>query len=230
MATLADIEQHQAVVEDLSAIATADLVALWDSLPEDPEAARQVLQRDLPDLVDAYALPTATVAADFYEELRDAARVPGGYTAVLADTPPVAAAEALAGWSASGLYVDRTKALTQAAGGMQRLIAGADRRTVEVNVSRDRSEPRYARHASANACAFCAMMAARGAVYRSEAAAAGDYHDHCHCVAIPVWDTYEEAPYVSEWRDAYYNATAQLGGANDPKAILSLMRKQTGLR
>lgn len=232
MATLADVEAHQALVEDLSAVAIADLVDLWDDLPADPEAARRILQRELPDLVDAYAPITSAQAADFYDELRSAAEAPGAFRAQMVNTPPVEASEALAGWSASGLYVDRGKALSQAAGGLQRLIVGADRRTIERNVGRDRSGPRFARHASANACAFCAMVATRGAVYRSEDAAGSKYHDHCHCVAVPVWNprAYEEAPYVAEWRSAYYDATTQLGAANDPKAILKLMRKSTGLR
>jgi hypothetical protein len=49
-------------------------------------------------------------------------------------------------------------------------------------------------------------------------------------IAVPVWNAYEEAPYVAEWRQSYYSATEQLGGASDPKAILSLMRKSSGLR
>lgn len=52
-----------------------------------------------------------------------------------------------------------------------------------------KSDPRgrgYARIASANACAFCQMLAGRGAVYGKES---GDFaaHDHCSCSLEPVY-------------------------------------------
>lgn len=55
-------------------------------------------------------------------------------------------------------------------GSAQRAVLNASRDTVLENVA---NEPgaRWARHASANACSFCRLMATRGGVYRSEASA-----------------------------------------------------------
>ena len=126
--------------------------------------------------------------------------------------------------------IDR-KALKDASAFLGRMVADQDRAAIAYNVGRDPSSPRFARHASANACAFCAMNAIRGPIYRSEDAAAKRYHDHCHCIAVPSWgNDYAEAPYVASWRDAYYDATAALGGAHNPKAVLAHMRANAGLR
>lgn len=45
----------------------------------------------------------------------------------------------------------------------------------------------------ADNCYFCVMLASRGAVYRSRRAALFDdylrtYHDHCDCMAVPIFD------------------------------------------
>lgn len=45
----------------------------------------------------------------------------------------------------------------------------------------------WTRVASANACAFCAMLAGRGGVY-TEARASFESHDACGCVAEPVFE------------------------------------------
>lgn len=55
-------------------------------------------------------------------------------------------------------------------GSAMRAVFDGSRDTMIHNVDRERGA-RWARHASANACGFCRMMATRGAVYRSEEAA-----------------------------------------------------------
>lgn len=73
----------------------------------------------------------------------------------------------------------------------------------------------YARRAlSGNPCAFCLMLASRGAVYRNASAALlrdGEdepYHDGCSCVVVPVfnrttWPGRDEADRLeAEWRQS----------------------------
>lgn len=233
MATLTEAEAHRAAVEDIATLAVAELVREWPGLPIDDPIALAGPLRDLTrDLVDDFSAMTATIGADWYEELRNDAEIPGSFTASLAPPAPDEQIAASTAWAARGAFVDSSKALGDATAFLDRMIADRDRVTIEINVERDPAAPRYARYASANACAFCAMNALRGPVYRSENSAAGKYHQHCRCVAVPVWnrDAYAEAPYVAAWRHAYYDATATLGGANDSKAVLALMRKTAGLR
>lgn len=63
--------------------------------------------------------------------------------------------------------------------------------TIQETVRNDRQALGWARAASGNACAFCAMLASRGPVYREETA---DFeaHDGCGCGIEPVYgDDYE---------------------------------------
>lgn len=233
MATLSEVEEHRAALEDVLTLATAQLLAEWPALPvDDPLALPRPLADLLAELIEDFSAVSATLAADFYEDLRLAADLTDAYTPELADPPPLGQIEASAKWASSGAWVDEAKALRDSAAFAQRMVADADRRTIDLNVERDPAAPRYARHASANACAFCALNATRGPVFRSEAGAASKYHDHCRCIAVPVWDRsgFEEAPYVADWREAYHAATKELGGATDPKAILAHMRANAGLR
>jgi predicted component of type VI protein secretion system len=239
--TLAEVTEHQAALADLTTLAQADLVRLWRSLDltGDPGNVAGALREHLPDVLAAYGSAAGTLAADFYDNLRAEAAVSGAYTAMVAPTASADVTQNLVGWGVAPLFAtepgsDPALALSRLAGGLQRAVAGADRGTIITNTRFDPTAVRYARHASANACAFCAMLATRQAVYRSEATAgmSEKFHDDCHCVAVPVWPGQEvpEAPYVTAWREAYYGATEKLGGANDTTAILAEMRQTADLR
>lgn len=233
MATLAEAEQHRAAVEDVVTVAVAELVAEWPSLPtDDPLALGGPLADLLAALVDDFGLMTASLGAEWYDELRARTNAPGVYQAVLPPALPEGRITSSAEWASSASWIDTDKALRDSAAILDRLLAERDRDAIEINVERDPASPRYARYASAGACAFCALNATRGPVYRTEAAAGSKYHDHCHCIAVPVWSAsdYEEAPYVADWRTAYYDATRALGGASDTSAILAHMRQTVGLR
>lgn len=231
MATLAEVEQHRTAVESVSTLAVAELASQWADLPDTPLALAGPLAELLVELYGDFSPLAATIAADFYEDLRDQASVPGSYTAVLAPEASVDQIQASASWASSGAWLDDQKALRDAAGSLDRAITTRDRETISLNVGRDPAAPRYARHASANACAFCAMNAARGPVFRSSDAAATKYHDFCACTAVPAWrpSDYQEAPYVADWRQAYYDATQSVGTAST-KAVLAHMRANAGLR
>lgn len=256
MPTLAEAQVHQQAIIDLTTLAQAELVATWRTVDlASPTEAAEATRDVLPVVVAAYSLAGATLAADFYESVREAAGVPGAFVADLFDQVAPERIDALIGWGLQPLVSPRAPsvlveptpdpdlALSRLSGGLQRIVANADRDTIAGNVERDPADARWARHASANACAFCALMATRDAVYRTEAAAlrvtearsgkqklGEKYHDDCRCTAVPEWPDapLERAPYVDDWQAAYTAATAELGGANDPKAILALMRQSLG--
>jgi hypothetical protein len=262
--TLAEAQAHQQAITDLTTLAQAELVATWRAVDlanpvEVAEAARDVV----PALAVAYSLAGATLAADFYETLRDSAGVAGSFVASLADEVAPERVDALLGWGLEPLFrrdeaesellaeehgvkveprpaPDPNAALSRLSGGLQRIVANADRDTIAANAERDPAGARWARHASADACAFCRLLATRDAVYRSQTDAlrvtkasnkkrplGEKYHDDCRCAAIPEWPDapLERAPYVDDWEAAYTAATSDLGGAHDPKALLAHMRE-----
>lgn len=228
MATLQQAESHRRAVADLVALAARDVAGIWRSLDlDEPAAAAETLTRVMPDVTAAYANAAGGLAADWYEDLREESGAPGRFRAEVAGPPSTERAEVLARWAVGPLFGADPQpgvALSKLSGGLQRVVANGSRDTVVGNIRRDPGKARYVRHASASSCAFCRMLATRGAVYWSESSATKDYHDHCHCMAVPVWPgtPYEEPPEVEQWRQEYEAAAAEGGGT---KAILSRMRK-----
>ncbi|AYG02375.1 hypothetical protein [Gryllotalpicola protaetiae] len=123
------------------------------------------------------------------------------------------------------------------AGSSQRAVANASRRTIARNVDRDYHQRRvsigYARMPFGGACAFCVMLASRGAVYHSARTAGGatrnrpaeQFHDHCRCSIVPV-KRGEELPFDVDYYARLYQESA--GGST--REVLARMRADHGLR
>jgi hypothetical protein len=150
------------------------------------------LQATVPDwidavqtLVDQYGQASATLAADFYDAQRAAARVPGDFTAPLADGPPDDQVSNSLRWATKDLWlhdpdgaattvkqqepiaVRLAAAEVKAEQVAQRLVANGGRETIRQAVNSDRSAVGYARAAALGACSFCKLMASRGLVYKT---------------------------------------------------------------
>lgn len=232
MATQAEIDAHRESVNDAATLAVAALVSQWADLPlDDPEAMREVLADLLAELVDEYGSLAAVLGVDWYEALRVEAQVVEAFTPMMPPLAPLAQIENLASYAASALYVDADKALADMAGITDRMVKQAERNAIEVNAERDPARVRWARSAQAGACAFCALLATRGGVYRTEDNATG-YHDHCSCVPVPVWNDqpWDLPDYAEAWVDAYDTARQQVQPGASLSALLAVMRDVGGLR
>lgn len=75
---------------------------------------------------------------------------------------------------------------SRVAGAAMRHTLNAGRETITSSIRADRRALGYQRIASGNACAFCSMLADRGAVY-GENSASFEAHDRCGCTAEPVF-------------------------------------------
>jgi hypothetical protein len=164
-----------------------------------------------PKIVDPYLAASAQVSAAWYHSL--APEIP-----FAAEPGPLPPPEALLN------NVDYAMTTAEPAHTLQ---GSTDRHVFEtsgltVAHNADREGVKYARYASANACAFCRILATRKAVYTSEAAATrvgggrgghprgsraigSSYHDNCHCIAVPVrpGDDYHPPDYVDQWQQDY---------------------------
>lgn len=187
----------------------------------------QRLRESVPDWLAAmnavvvqYARVSAALAADFYEGQREAAGVPGVFTVPLADPPPEQQTEASLRWAVKDLWprepeeatpaqlqpmdVRLVQAEKKAELVAQKLVADTGRGTVREAVRQDRQATAWARSAALGACAFCKMLATRGAVYAQDTA---DFraHDGCHCGVIPVFrgQRFELSPQAREWERIY---------------------------
>lgn len=191
MSALALSRAHKAELRTLTGLAEKDLTLIWAQFTNiaDAEVVRDGLAAILPDLVTMYGSAAATLGADYYDELRLAAEVDGRFTAVAARLPDAARTDALAGWAVAPLFSaepDHLAALAKAGGGLQRIIADADRQSVMESSYADPAAQGWQRVTSGSGCSFCSMVAGRGHVYR-ESSADFASHDHCHCHAEPAF-------------------------------------------
>jgi hypothetical protein len=152
----------------------------------------------------------------------------------MAEPAPAGQAAAVARWAAGPLFgaqPDPARALEHLSGGVQRLVLQPARATIADSVDQDPADARWARVPSGlTTCAFCRLLASRGAAYHSEESAGGlanSYHSDCDCVPTPVWPGESEPYDVDQYLDEYAAATAKAGGK--PKAILAQMRTDLGI-
>lgn len=189
-------------VADLHTLAANDLRRLWAQVATADEAQAALLDV-LPNLTHTYSLASATVAADWYDELRDEFNVHGRFSAIVPDLEDLGS-DALARWGVGPLYTsepDWHRAQTLIEGGLQLRIANAARDTVTESSVEDPSARGWQRETSGG-CAFCEMLGSRGVVY-SEASADFAAHDHCQCYAVPAFDGAPRLvkPYTPSARD-----------------------------
>lgn len=186
-------------------------------------------------VVNQYSEVAASVAADFYDGERIAAGVPGTFTVPLADPPPGEQVDSSLRWATKDVWprdessdatvaqlepvdVRLDAAMVKADAVAQKLVADRGRETVRQAVRQDAQAVAYARAAALGACAFCALMASRGAVYATAESAGRDanerfsgnasvakFHDNCHCAIIPVFrgQRFELSPRAAEWDQLY---------------------------
>ena len=183
MATPAELE---VAVTDLATLADNDLASLWRQV-ETADQARDALMDVLPDLIQTYSLASATISADWYDDIRDMVEARGRFTAIPAE-PGELGADKLARWGVGPLFTeepDWQRAMTLVRGGMQLRIANSSRYTVAGSSLADPAAEGWQRQGSGE-CDWCSVLIGRGAVY-SESTADFAAHDHCRCSAVPAF-------------------------------------------
>lgn len=233
MATQAEATAWAAEQEALTTLLAAEFATQATDLATlDPATAAGLIRELSAEIVTEFGQAASLLSAEWYEDLRPS----GNFTATLL-APDIDKLQNDLSWAMRDLFAeqnDLAAALLRSIEVSDLAVTNAGRGTVIQNLRRDPLDARYARHASPNACAFCALLATRQAVYRSEDTAGVEAHRSCHCIAVPVWpgDEMEEAAYVADWRDTYYEARnqASLEGPVNTKTILKQMRLLGGLR
>ena len=184
MAPASDLRQG---VADLSTLANADLADLWRTVTNADEA-RAALQDILPGLCETYGSASATLAADWYDTLREDMNIAGKFTAITADLGDVGG-DVLARWGIGPLFGPEpnwSAAQSLIAGGLQRRIANGARDTITGSSYADPKAAGWRRIGLGGSCEFCTMLLGRGAVY-TKSTAVFHAHDHCNCGAAPEW-------------------------------------------
>lgn len=145
-----------------------DVHSIRQTLPQLAVAIRAIVSR--------FGPAAAAAAASHYLAQRQAAGVPGRVAVRLAPQPTPQAVQAAVEGAVTGLFGTVTPQSEQAAldaltAEAEKLVLDQGRATTLGAVAADRAAKGWARVPNPGACAFCLMLATRGAVYKSAAAA-----------------------------------------------------------
>lgn len=182
----------QAVLSQLEVNSKADLANLfaanaWSGPAQlDNPHVRQyiidVLAEQVPQLAQQSNAAAAAVTAQWYDELAPdqpyIAEVPNLDTLL-----PTEKVVKSISWAVNTATTVDT-ALAQLQKSVQRMVYDGSRDTVVWNATKE--GVKYVRHANyAGVCNWCLVMATKGAIYKSAAAAVAG-HDNCKCFAVPL--------------------------------------------
>lgn len=169
---------------------------------------------------------SSALAADYFDEYRDASDVPGHAVPRIAPAAP--ADQVLTSLRVTGLYAARQGiarniphvadlTLVRASGAVGRLALDGGRSTLLRSVAGDGRAQGWSRVTDGKPCAFCAMVASRGPVYRSESNASFRSHDHCGCSVQPMYDPDQGWPgRAREFKTLWTESTKDLQRGEEP--------------
>ena len=251
MVTVLDAERMRTAQAGIVALSTRDLEEFFASLDLDkPDIARNALIAFLPMLILRYGQAGATLAANWYDELRADEKVQGRFRARPAEPTDVEVrsestgrramgpAFAIGAASTVGLLSTGQPAGASAAGlvlpalvdPVTKYVLEPARETTILSALADPAAAGWTRITRAGSCKFCRMLASKGAVYKQRTV---DFaaHGHCNCAAAPSWD--KNGPEVDV---RAYAASERLesvrrrAAAGDEKAAAALARHTARVR
>lgn len=218
-------EQHRLMQLRVRASTLRGFMLLWPLWNGDSASFARLVQATKP-LVRVNHQLSATAAVAYYESFRKAEEITGAATPRLAGpidvqqlvksmyvTGEVMTKNALA--SGQSPQEARQTALTRVSGAVTRHALAGGRDTIISSVGADKHSEGWARVTDGDPCAFCAMLAGRGPVYKSEFTADFQAHDHCGCVAEPIYPGATWPGRAREFHDLYNQATRDAAASGE---------------
>lgn len=192
MATSPEVVRAQLAV--VSAAAATDLA---DAASGSVDAMLQALGLIVPSYYDA----AGSLAAAWYDEIRDESRPSSVYAPTIIGDPATdwierEAADLLRSLD-TDLDAEMARMLDEIAALAEKEVARGFRDTIIGNARQDSDAIGWSRVTRGAGCKFCRMLADKGAVYRSEATAIFAAHKNCNCAARPAFRNGEHGPEAS---------------------------------
>lgn len=227
MISRADFNAYNEAVATLtreaSGIAENQILAWTQINPSASIAEIREFAKDTMDgLCQVYSEAAASLAAEWYDTQANAAHVklPSAITETTYDKKQI---DKVARYQATKLAKGDLQGFAQMCGEyVENNVKQSLNNTIIANAARDKEQGvRFARVPTGfETCAFCYMLASRGAVYHSRYTAGeqNHYHRRCDCKIVPGFENDPDAAIVEGY---------------DPKGIRERMRmieNQTGLR
>lgn len=242
--TIDDLRQIASSVDNATSLLEPAVKKLLAQLPKGSrKAAFDVLVAEFPGLLAQFEDLGASVGMEMYDTMRAETHGLPAYKAVtVAKATPLVEAEQI-GRACARFFLDPALSNKQATAEAMRAVTdavglrtkNAMRQTVKDNAVRDPAKTSFARvPTGATTCAFCSMMASRGAVYATAKTAGAEdkYHHDCDCMIVPSWKGlkvnvkgYSDADHYANYHAARSSLEAE--GVKYPKAneITARMRE-----
>lgn len=158
-------------------------------------------------LVEAQRAQSVATAANYYRFFRLVEGATGEFTPVVSAAQAIPREQIVTSLLVTGPHALKknigqgltpSRALdvsdARAAGAAIRHVLNGGRDSLLESVEQDREAIGWARATSGSPCGFCAMLASRGPVYKSEKSGGFESHDSCGCTAEPLFDEYADWP------------------------------------
>lgn len=240
-------DQYRRAQVLIAAALTRDLVRLLKAMfnPADPGSSWAATRMAVAALIRDRRRQSADLAARYYPQLRSAAGVHTPFTAAAPLDLPDDRLMTNIDVTGIGMYQRVLKAggtPTQAvdrsgvtlSGTASRLALEGGRSVVAETAQSDADAIGWMRVTDGDPCSWCAMLASRGAVYRSAGSAGGrknaefvgrgqfKFHDHCGCTVVAIWS--QDDPRLDH-ADDLYDQWVQATQGHSGKAAVNAWRR-----
>lgn len=206
---------HRAQQLAVRARSLRQLITLWPVVdPEDLGGTLETFTQAAVLLALAGHDESASISEQYVSLLRRAESIRGAVAPYRAPAPPRATlAGELRGAAASGiidarrsgmsLLRSKERGLIRTASALVKLVLTGGRMTIIGTVQRDPVAIGWQRLTDGDPCAFCRMLASRGAVYKTERTARFEPHGSCACTADPIYAEDEIDPQAAAFRGEF---------------------------
>lgn len=227
-------EAHRLSQVNLRATTASELAEILPLLNfEDLKGTWPAIERLIIQMIKSRRSESQQIAQEFYAAVRAAEGAAGAFTPVAADALDLGKLVrnlriAGPGHAGSALYRGAGdvygSTLSNLEGEVSRNILNGGRGATLNSVHADRVAVGYVRITDGNPCAFCAMLASRGPVYKSARSAVtgpvlvnGEYkaHPRCGCTAKPVYAKADPWPERNQQFREQWDATTKGYSGND---------------
>jgi hypothetical protein len=221
------LREHKKAIDDLTTIAIAEVVGVLTLIRDQPlNDFAGSLRNTLPIIASEFSSAAQVVSTNYYDQSRALSNPSTAYAARTIDYDSITPVEAGIGYAISKAYREQPfeSVVTLLAGNMQRVVAGADRENLFLNIDSDPVGRSYERVPSVNGCSFCLTMAAVAEVRRTDSFS--KYHDFCRCTSRVIFEGQSptELPIYSQARSAYSLANQELQRRREEVGYSSLKR------
>jgi hypothetical protein len=229
----------------LSTALAGQVAQAWPLLQQgDPNRSSLIVAGALVPVVQQHAMASRALANEYYYQQRAGQGIVEPFLAQPTELPTKEKVYQYVQWATKPAReaAEDTRPLLlipaqqRATGALQKLVTDTGRQQLVQNTLADRRATGWAREARPDSCWFCAMLATRGAVYKSAWAAGrrtylgvdtNSYHTHCHCAVEPLFGgTYTAPAHVQEWEQLWKDSTSDVRGKKKLAAFKAAFRGQ----